>query len=161
MQTYVFDDHNVSWQTIEVIDAQIHVLAIDDEHGIVDVLIRFQPNMPGKLHQHLCEFSTLVLQGELQFQRPDGSLKEVRPAGSYVQVAANGRRWRSDGHSAVQLSRRHRRYDCVSGQGHGRVVPSRLLGFQGGAGSSDCHGSFRETRCARNLSQNFRNCEYV
>jgi hypothetical protein len=56
----------------------------------VDVLIRFQPNIPGKLHQHLCEFSTLVLQGELQFQRPDGSLKEVRPTGSYVPGAANG-----------------------------------------------------------------------
>jgi DNA-binding MurR/RpiR family transcriptional regulator len=26
----------------------------------------------------------------LRFWRPDGSLKEVRPTGSYVQVAANG-----------------------------------------------------------------------
>jgi hypothetical protein len=29
-------------------------------------------------------------QGELRFWRPDGSLKEIRPTGSYVQVAANG-----------------------------------------------------------------------
>jgi hypothetical protein len=36
MQTYVFDDRNVTWQTIEVIDAQIHVLAIDDDRGIVE-----------------------------------------------------------------------------------------------------------------------------
>ena len=75
---------------MEPIGAQIYVLAIDDVLGISDVLIRFQPNTPGKLHRHLCDFSTFVLQGELRFWRPDGSLKEVRPAGSYVQVAANG-----------------------------------------------------------------------
>jgi hypothetical protein len=90
MQTYLFDDRNVTWQTVEAIGAQIHVLAVDDAHGIADVLIRFQPNTPGKLHRHVCEFSTLVLQGVLQFWRPDGSFKEVRPTGSYVQVAANG-----------------------------------------------------------------------
>ena len=90
MQTYLFDDRNVTWQTIESIGAQIHVLAVDDARAIADVLIRFQPNTPGKLHQHVCEFSTLVLQGELQFWRPDGSFKEVRPTGSYVLGAANG-----------------------------------------------------------------------
>ena len=90
MQTYLFDDRNVTWQTIEPIGAQIHVLAIDDARAIVDVLIRFQPNTPGRLHRHLCEFSTFVLQGELRFRHPDGSLKEVRPTGSYVPVAANG-----------------------------------------------------------------------
>ena len=47
-------------------------------------------NTPGKLHRHVCDFSTFVLQGELRFWRPDGSLKEIRPTGSYVQVAANG-----------------------------------------------------------------------
>jgi hypothetical protein len=90
MQTYLYDDRNVTWQVIEVIDAQIHVLAIDDARGIADVLIRFEANMPGKVHRHLCDFSTLVLQGELQFQRPDGSLKEVRPTGSYVPGVAHG-----------------------------------------------------------------------
>ena len=90
MQTYLFDDRNVTWQTVEPLGAQIHVLAVDDVRGIADVLIKFQPNTPGKLHRHVCDFSTFVLQGELQFWRPDGSLKEVRSAGSYVQVAANG-----------------------------------------------------------------------
>ena len=90
MQTYLFDDRNVTWQTVEPIGAQVYVLAADDARGIVDVLIRFPPNTPGKLHRHLCDFSTFVLQGELRFQRPDGSFKEVRPTGSYVQVAANG-----------------------------------------------------------------------
>ena len=90
MQPYLFDDRNVTWQTVEPLGAQIHVLAVDDARGIADVLIRFEPNTPGKLHRHMCDFSTFVLQGELQFWRPDGSLKEVRPTGSYVQVAANG-----------------------------------------------------------------------
>ena len=90
MQTYLYDDRNVTWQTIDYIGAQIHVLAVDDARGIGDVLIRFQPDTPGRLHRHVCDFSTLVLQGELQFWRPDGSLKEVRPTGSYVPVAANG-----------------------------------------------------------------------
>ena len=90
MDTYLYDDRNVVWQRIEVIDAQIHVLAIDDERGVVDVLIRFEARTPGKLHRHLCDFSTLVLQGELRFQNPDGSPKEVRPTGSYVQGVANG-----------------------------------------------------------------------
>ena len=90
MQAYLFDDRNVTWQTVEPIGAQVFVLAADDVRGIVDVLIRFQPNTRGQLHRHVCDFSTFVLQGELQFWRPDGSLKEVRPTGSYVQVAANG-----------------------------------------------------------------------
>ncbi len=90
MQAYLFDDRNVTWQTVDAIGAQVFVLAIDDARGLVDVLIRFHPKTPGKLHRHVCDFSTFVLQGDLQFWRPDGSLKEVRPTGSYVQVAANG-----------------------------------------------------------------------
>ena len=90
MQTYLFDDRNVTWQTIEAIGAQIYVLAVDDARGLVDVLIRFQPHALGRVHRHLCDFSTFVLQGELRFRNPDGSIKEVRPTGSYVQGSANG-----------------------------------------------------------------------
>jgi hypothetical protein len=90
MQKYLFDDRDVTWQTVAFIGAQIYVLAVDDALGIADVLIRFQANTPGKLHRHVCDFSTFVLQGELRFWRPDGSFKEVRPTASHVQVAANG-----------------------------------------------------------------------
>lgn len=90
MQAYQFDERSITWQTVEALGAQIYVLAIDEKLGISDVLIRFQPNTSGKLHRHLCDFSTFVLQGELRFLRPDGSPKEVRPTGSFVQVAANG-----------------------------------------------------------------------
>ena len=90
LQTYRFDDRNVTWQTVEFIGAQIYVLAADEALGIADVLIRFTANTPGKLHRHVCDFSTFVLQGELRFWRPDGSFKEVRPTACHVQVAANG-----------------------------------------------------------------------
>ncbi|MBE7158111.1 MAG: hypothetical protein INR62_06690 [Rhodospirillales bacterium] len=90
MQAHQFDDRSITWQTVEALSAQIYVLAIDEVLGISDVLIRFQPNTPGKLHRHLCDFSTFVLQGELRFLRPDGSLKEVRSTGSFVLVAASG-----------------------------------------------------------------------
>ena len=90
MQTYLYDDRNVIWQTVEAIGAQIYVLAVDEARGLVDVLIRFSPNARGRVHKHLCDFSTLVLQGELLFRHPDGSLKEVRPTGSYVQGKAHG-----------------------------------------------------------------------
>ena len=90
MQVYDFDDRSVTWQTVEAIGAQVFVLATDEALGIADVLIRFQPNTPGKLHRHVCRFSTLVLQGELQFWRLDGSPKEVRSTGSYVPGIANG-----------------------------------------------------------------------
>ena len=90
MQPYRFDDQNITWHTVDFIGARIWVLAVDQARGIADVLIRFEANTPGKLHRHVCDFSTFVLQGELRFWRPDGLFKEVRPTASHVQVAANG-----------------------------------------------------------------------
>jgi hypothetical protein len=87
MQGNPFDDQRISWQVVEAIGAQIHVLGTNAVLGLADVLIRFEANKPGKLH---CDFTTFVLQGELRFWRPEGSLKEVRPTGHYVQIAAHG-----------------------------------------------------------------------
>ena len=47
MQTYPFDDRDVTWQTVEPLGAQIYVLAVDDARGIADVLIR---NSGGKVY---------------------------------------------------------------------------------------------------------------
>ncbi len=90
VKTYCFDDRDITWHTVAFIGAQIYVLAVDAALGIADVLIRFEADTPGKLHRHVCDFSTFVLQGELRFWRPDGSAKEVRPTASHVQVAAHG-----------------------------------------------------------------------
>lgn len=69
-----FVDRRVTRKTIEALGAQPYVLAINDVLGILDVLIRFQPNTPGKLHRRLCNFSPLVLLGKLRFWCPDSSL---------------------------------------------------------------------------------------
>ncbi len=90
MRKSLFDDRHIAWQMVEAIGAQVFVLATDAALGIADVLIKFQPDKPGKLHRHVCDFSTFVLQGELRFWRADGTAKEMRPSGSYVQVAAKG-----------------------------------------------------------------------
>lgn len=90
MQDYLFDDRRIAWHLVEAIGAQIHVLATDDRLGIADVLIRFAADTPGKLHRHVCDFTTFVVQGELRFWRPDGALKEVRPTGHHVRIAAHG-----------------------------------------------------------------------
>ncbi len=90
MQSYQFDDRAITWNTFDYLGTQYYVQAVDAARGIADVLIKFQPNMPGKLHQHLMDYSTFVLQGELRFWRPDGSLKEIRPTGSYVHGTAHG-----------------------------------------------------------------------
>lgn len=90
MASFGFDDREVTWQLVPFIGAQVYVLACDAERGIADVLIRFDADVPGKLHRHVCDFSTFVLQGELRFRRPDGTAKEVRPVASHVRVAAGG-----------------------------------------------------------------------
>ncbi|SDE56614.1 hypothetical protein [Belnapia rosea] len=90
MQYNPFGDERISWKVVEAIGARIHVLGTHARLGIADVLIRFEANRQGKLHRHVCDFTTFVLQGELRFWRPDGSLKEVRPTGHHVQIAAHG-----------------------------------------------------------------------
>ncbi len=90
MQGFRFDDRAITWQTVEYLGAEVYVVGIDEGRGIADVLIRFRPNTPRKLHRHVCDFTTFVVQGELRFWREDGAPKEVRPVGSCVQVPGNG-----------------------------------------------------------------------
>jgi hypothetical protein len=90
MQDDPFGDERIPWRLVEAIGARIHVLGTDAGLGIADVLIRFEANRPGRLHRHVCDFTTFVLQGELRFWRPDGALKEIRPTGHYLRVAGHG-----------------------------------------------------------------------
>jgi hypothetical protein len=59
-----YDPGHIAWQMVEAIRAQVFVLATDEVLGTADVLIKFQAVTPGKLHRHVCDFSTFVLQGE-------------------------------------------------------------------------------------------------
>lgn len=91
MTTLPFDTRNVSWNTIEGFNhIAYHILAVDESKRIVDILFKFDANSKIALHRHKADYITLVLQGELRIYRPNGTLKEIRPVGSYVAGNADG-----------------------------------------------------------------------
>lgn len=91
MSNFVFDNSNITWRTLDWLDhISFFVYKVDEENRIVDAVFKFAANQRVMLHRHHCPYVTLVMQGELRFYRPDGTLKEIRPTGSYVSGAANG-----------------------------------------------------------------------
>lgn len=85
MSTQPFDTRNIRWNTIEGFDhVAYHICAVDEEKRIVDILFKFDAHAKIVLHRHKADYITLVLQGELRIYRADGTLKEIRPVGSYV-----------------------------------------------------------------------------
>lgn len=91
MPTLPFDTRNLLWNTIEGFDhLAYHILAVDETKRIVDILFKFSANAKIALHRHKADYVTLVLQGELRIYRADGSLKEIRPVGSYVTGTTGG-----------------------------------------------------------------------
>ncbi len=91
MSTLPFDVRNVRWNTIDGLDhVAYHICAVDETKRIVDILFKFDANSKIALHRHKADYITLVLQGELRIYRADGTLKEIRPVGSYVIGRADG-----------------------------------------------------------------------
>lgn len=91
MATLPFDSRNIRWNTIEGFDhLAYHILAVDETKRIVDILFKFGANAKIAMHRHKADYVTLVLQGELRIYRADGSVKEIRPVGSYVTGTADG-----------------------------------------------------------------------
>lgn len=86
-----FNNEAVTWNKLEGIDhLQYFILDVDSERQIVDVLFKFDANEQIVLHRHVALNHMLVLQGEHRLYEPDGSVKEVRPAGRYtVSPASN------------------------------------------------------------------------
>lgn len=86
-----FDDINIPWRKLEGFDdVAFYIFKVDVAAKLVDVVYKFAPNSKQPLHRHKCPYFTFVLQGELRFYRPDHSLKEIRPIGSYVSGVVNG-----------------------------------------------------------------------
>jgi len=86
-----FDDSNIPWRRLDGFDdVAFFIYKCDAASGIVDIVYKFAPWTRQPLHRHTCPYFTLVLQGELRFYRPDGTLKEIRPTGSYVEGVVNG-----------------------------------------------------------------------
>jgi len=91
MAEHSFDQSNITWRTLDWLDhIAFFVYKVDEENRIVDVLFKFAANQRVMLHRHHCPYVTLVMQGELRFYRPDGTLKEIRPTGSFVSGPAHG-----------------------------------------------------------------------
>lgn len=91
MSTLPYDTRNVEWYTIDGIDhLAYNILAVDETKRIVDILFKFDANSKIVLHQHKADYITFILQGELRIYAPDGTLREIRPVGSYVSGTANG-----------------------------------------------------------------------
>ncbi|KQP03298.1 hypothetical protein [Methylobacterium sp. Leaf93] len=91
MATFAFDDRHITWRTVDGFDhAAYHILNVDENARIVDLLFKFAANERIALHRHGAAYRTLVLQGELRIYRSDGTLKEIRPVGSYVAGQAGG-----------------------------------------------------------------------
>lgn len=88
---FKFDDSNVTWHEIEGIEhLQYHICDVDEVAQIADVLFKVTANQTIMMHRHHAAYKTLILQGELQIFNSDGSLKEVRPVGSYVSTEVTG-----------------------------------------------------------------------
>lgn len=86
-----FDDSNIHWYQIDGVDhASYHVLSVDVDAKIVDVLFKFDANQRVILHNHHADYRTFVIQGELRIYAANGDLMEVRPVGSYVSRPAGG-----------------------------------------------------------------------
>lgn len=82
---YAFDDRNIRWSKLGDLEHFVFaVLDVDTPRKLVDFVIRFDPNRQIVLHRHLALTNTMVIQGEHRLYEPDGSLKEVRPVGSYT-----------------------------------------------------------------------------
>jgi hypothetical protein len=81
---YRFDDRNIRWFKLGDLEHFVFmILDIDESRGIVDFLARLEPHKQILLHEHVALTTTWVVEGEHILYEPDGSLKDVRPAGRY------------------------------------------------------------------------------
>ena len=95
--SYAFDESRIQWAPIEVpgcgvlADFEFAPLAGSMEFRVVDFLVKFPPKkelndrVVNLIHTHRhCGISNLfVIAGEQHIYEPDGTLREVRTAGSY------------------------------------------------------------------------------
>lgn len=86
-----FDQSNIKWNTLPGIEhLWYHVLNVDRDRQVVDLLLKFAANQRVVLHRHLADYSTFIIQGELRLYNAEGTLTEIRPTASYVQRSAGG-----------------------------------------------------------------------
>jgi hypothetical protein len=82
---YSFDDRNLQWHKLgDLKHFVFYVFDVDSKKGVVDFILKFEPNQQIILHRHLALTNTFVVQGEHRLYEPTGALKEIRPVGSYT-----------------------------------------------------------------------------
>lgn len=68
-----FDDRAVSWRPFAGFDGlYYHLLHVDHQAGVVDMLMKFDPNMRCVPHRHVGPTKTLVLAGRHSLYDPSG-----------------------------------------------------------------------------------------
>jgi quercetin dioxygenase-like cupin family protein len=83
--SFAFDDRNLRWSKLRDLEHFVFlVFDVDLERGLVDFIVKFDPNQRIILHRHLALTNTLVVKGEHRLYEPSGALKEIRPVGSYT-----------------------------------------------------------------------------
>ena len=83
-------DRHIAWHRLGDFEHfHYNVLAVDAAREIADFIIRYAPDQRIFVHRHRSDTRTFVIQGEHRIFEPDGSLKEVRPAGSYTIAPAD------------------------------------------------------------------------
>lgn len=83
-------DHEIQWQPFAGIEnLELSLCDVDEERKVVDLLVRFAPNQTVTMHNHLARTNMFIIQGELRIYEPDGSVREVRPAGRYYPGKTN------------------------------------------------------------------------
>jgi 2,4'-dihydroxyacetophenone dioxygenase len=84
-RSFAFDDRNLRWSKLANLKHFVFfVFDVDRERGLVDFIIKFEPEQRIILHRHLALTNTLVVQGEHRLYEPNGVLREIRPVGSYT-----------------------------------------------------------------------------
>jgi 2,4'-dihydroxyacetophenone dioxygenase len=91
MTTYQFDDRAIHWNRFGDFVPAFHytILHLDQKSRIADVLFKLPANAQIVLHRHRVLNHTFVVQGEHRLYEADGSLREIRPAGSYTVSPAS------------------------------------------------------------------------
>jgi len=79
-------DHAIKWLPFAGIEnLELTLCDIDEQRSVVDLLVRFAPNKTVTMHNHLAQTNMFIVQGELRIYEPDGSVREIRPAGHYYR----------------------------------------------------------------------------
>ena len=90
MSNFNFDDSQITWQQLEGFDhLNYHILSVDRDNKIVDVLFKFDAGKKIAMHRHVALNQLLVIQGEHILYRPNGEIKERRPTGRYTVSPAD------------------------------------------------------------------------